>query len=179
MIIAKLNPVGLDERIALIQKALHDGLEQKGWTNYYAYERVYINPQKILNQTSNIPELYNGNNNYREVYYNDKHNAESYFITPNTRSVESDYVSVSLGVIFQLDLSKIYPDIDHRADEEAHNDVMNVLTKISYIGNVTEIVTGVENVYSGLDTDSVQLTDMQPCHVFRINFTTQYLSKCQ
>jgi len=184
MLIQKDNPVGIDKQIAFLQKRLHDVLvNQFGWPSdgYYSYERVYIN----VREGQRIPELYVGssdakNNEYREIYFNDNHIAESYFVVEDNRPniAGSSMYQATVGLIFQVDLRKLFPSLEHRGDEEVHRQVQIALQGFrSVLGEITGLITGLA-CYTGLDTRQIQQTDMHPCHVFRFNFNVPYIYNC-
>ena len=79
-------------------------------------------------------------------------------------------------------MNKLYPTIDHRADAEMLNDIMIAFDSTNY--TVTNIITGVDNVYSDLDLrnklkEHIELTDMSQFHVLRIDFDVQYTYDCK
>lgn len=182
MLVQKDNPVGIDKRIAYIQKILHDQLVNRfSWPDdyYYAYERVYLNQK----EGQRIPELYVGSsdpkdNEYREIYFNDNNIAESYFVVEDNRTIEDGLYRASVGIIFQVNLEDLFPTIEHRADEECHRQVEVALYECApEIAGLNTLITGL-SVYAGLDTRTIQETDMHPCHVFRYNFDIHYVYNC-
>lgn len=167
MLIQKDNPVGVDTKIAKIQKAVYNRLTTlNGWTKYDSYERVYLNPYHETG--SLIPELYKGNREYREIYFNDNVFAESYFVVNQNRTFNEKF-ETNIGYIFQVNLEALYPSVLHRADEEAHRDVFFGIQEVLRSEDILSVKTGVKNVYEGLNTDQNRLDDMQPCHVFRFD----------
>ena len=135
-----------------------------GWSNYNAYHRAYKNPT----QNGIIAEVFDKDDkDYKEVFYDDTLSASSFFV------ISDEIPTVDLGrlygttvsMIFQCDLSVLGETIDHRGDEEIVSQVVNALKGNKY-GEITSIVRGVDNVYSGFRTDQIQYTDMNPCIVF-------------
>lgn len=183
-LVQKTDPKGIDFELAKIQTVVYNKLTALpaangyGWTDYNSYERVYLNEK----EGNIIPELYVGdstatNKDYREIYYDDNHNAESYFVVDSPRPFDERFTA-TVGMIFQMDLPSIFPTIAHRADEEAHRHVLLSLQKAMKTTKISSLITGIDNVYSGLFTDQIKTTDMQPCHVFRFNFEVNYDYNC-
>ena len=169
--ITKANPIGVDIVINDIISEMYDGLTSAGWTNYEAYHRCYKNPTS--NEGQFIPEAYtskyDGNNEYQEVLLNDKHYSTSFFITGDETTYDNGNYKVPISIIFQLNSLKLYPDLGHRADEEARNDAITTLRDGPNGGLITSIVTSVPKVYAEFDTDNINFSDMSPFHVFRVN----------
>jgi len=176
MLFQKTNPTGIDTQIAKIQKAVFNRLTNvNGWTLYDSFERVYLNPYHETGTL--IPELYKGNREYREIYFNDNVNAESYFVINQNRTYNEKF-ETNISYIFQVNLEKLYPAIEHRADEEAHRDVFFGIQEVLSSDDILGIKTGVRNVYEGLNIDQNRLDDMQPCHVFKFDLKIIHEFEC-
>ena len=115
---------------------------------------------------------------YIEVFNDDNYAATSFYYTEDTRDfTEFGRLSNStVSIIFQLDLATLY-GTNKRYDEEAHRDVILAIQK-TRTGEITTLETGIENVYSEFDTTQIQYDDMQPFHVFRIDFEVPYEYDC-
>ena len=170
-LIQKIEPVGIDRVIDLIQVDLFNGLAWDSLPNvtYEANHRAY------KNETSDgiIPEIYDGKKEYREIYFDDNVSASSFFLVDDSRTGDKKY-SIIVSIIFQLKLDKIFPLITHRADEEAHRDVLDVLERNPTQAKITALITGIANVYPGLKIDQVRFDNMQPFHVFRVDMEVNY-----
>ena len=171
-LIQKSNPINEDVVIAAIQTQLYNDLLLKGITNYESYERVYL--------INGVPELYIGNGNYKEVYFDDRFNLTSFFLLGETKTIdELGNYTVPLSIIFQADLTKLLPTITHRADAELHDIVKKSLDKVAATMEVKEIVTGIDNVYQGLSFEGSQyLDDVSSFHLFRVNLSIQFEDSC-
>lgn len=171
-IIRKTQPIGIDKVVDQLQ----DNLETLGWSNYEMYSRAY------KNETADgiIAEIYRGNEEYREIFFDDTFDATSFFILEDTQPVvnRSQRLEGTLGIIFQVKSIALKPNITHRADEEIHYDVLNALSSNVPKWETIEVVTGISNVYAGLNTDTIQFTDIGDFHVFRVNLTGGYSVNC-
>ena len=177
MLLTKTDPVGIDVHVQKFQTWLHTQLLAK-WgidtATYKCYGRTY------RNQTDNgyIAENYEGNNEYKEVYFDDTLTAISFFGVKPVNDFEIGRVLTELHLVFFLDLAKVKPLISHRADEEVQADILQACANGMYGFNIDSISTGIENVlreYPGSRRDDrLKFIDMHPRHCFRVNFLLQY-----
>lgn len=168
----KTDPVGIDAVVDDLQTQL----ETLGWTTYDNYSRAY------KNKTENgiIPERYTQDGNYLEVLFNDNLNASSFFLMGDSLPVIEEGLKVngSLSLIVQVKLDKLKPLITHRPDEEIRYSVVLALSDNTYNWEVTNITTGIDNVYSGFDVSQINYTDMSEFHVFKLDLNGYYIVKC-
>lgn len=176
-LIPKTDPKGVDIPIDRIQRLLFNKLTAEGWDDYKSYHRVYKNPK----DGGLVPEAYDGDKEYKEVLYNDGLNATSFFTADDNRVLDraSKEYSQTISAIFQVDLIKLFPAITHRADEEMHRLVFLALERNNWGYVIDNIVTGVNNVYSGFNTVQLNTDDMSECHVVRFDFNVTYNYKCK
>lgn len=176
MLITKLAPVGIDVPIGKLQNYLFTRLLTK-WgiqaADYESYARVDRN--KKGNQY--IAEVYTGQNEYKEVYWNDTKAVISWFgIGPKTTFDKLNKTDVHL--VFFVNLNKVKPLITHRADEEVRNDVQKLIGNTQNGFSYDSCEIWVENVlreYPGSRRDErLSVVDMQPLHCFRINLSILY-----
>lgn len=177
MLIAKDNPQGIDTVIAAIQGKLYGKLLAKwGNVSYIAYGRCYRNKKDI----SYIAEVYEGNNEYKECYWDDSVDAVSFFgVDPTTRiDVESGAGEVKIHVVFFVNLARLKPGLTTRVDEEVRLDVQEILRRPIRGFRISSISTGIENVlreYSGsYRSDRLKTVDMHPTHCFRFDLQGRY-----
>ena len=168
-LIRKNNPKGVDCWIDFVQNKLYNHLTNVcGWSKWQSNHRAYINPRN----GSNIPEVYDGNGEYKEVLYNDNFNITSFFLADDTAPEDNTgYIQRGVSLIVQMDINRTYPSVRHRADEEAHFDVRNALSKIPQVRDISLLV-GQSNVYSEFGINGFD--DMSDCHVFRFNMQASY-----
>lgn len=179
MLITKTGPVGIDLYIQKLQTKLHTALiGADGWnladaSTYKCYGRCY------RNKTDNgyIAENYESSGEYREVYWDDTLFAISFFgLTNDIKTGVNNEADVHL--VFFANLSKLYPAISHRADEELRLAVTNIIGKHSLGFSYVSTDFWIENVlreYSGSRRENrLRAVDMQPVHCFRINMKLFY-----
>lgn len=170
------SPKGIDFPIQEMQTIFTNNL----WTEldsgekcYYA--RVFRNTKRDIIR----PEVYEEiGNKYREVLFDKNIHAMCWFdVSPETDSYNLGQITQSVGVVFTVNLTKIYPTLEHRAIEESHLAVQNLLLKRAGEFEITGIITGRE-AYGDFNSDMLKDTDMQPWHVFRFNCEVKYSLNC-
>lgn len=180
-LVRKISPVGIDTSIDRLQVELFNHLTTVAlWEDYESYPRAYKNPM----EENKIPEVAISDTEYKEVLFDDNFRATSFFLTEDNATSNSDRVFTQrVSIIFQGILTELYPLItSHRADAEMLDDVMKAFENTNYA--VTNIIAGVDNVYSDLDLrnklkDHINLTDMSQFNVLRIDFEVQYDYDCK
>lgn len=176
--VLKTDPKGIDFIVDSLQRKTFAQLTGSdiGWTEYESYHRAYKNPS----EGSTIPEIYTSNGNYLEVLFDDTFNATSFFLTEDTRTkLDHEVYEQDISMIFQARLDLLYPNITHRADEEMHADIVTAINSAGFQKEITDITTGVTNVYSELSltgdlSSLVSLDDMSFFHVVKVNLTITY-----
>ena len=143
---------------------------------YQSFARCYRNKKGA----GFIAEIYSGQNEYKECFWDDSLHAISFFGTGNiTQHKIGEMADVHL--IFFVNIEKLKPLLTNRADEEIRLDVLNVLGKGWYGFNLVSTETGIENVlreYPGTIRDKgLTKVDIHPVHCFRINLKLNYNKK--
>jgi hypothetical protein len=180
MLIQIASPAGLDIDLQSAQEQLHDALSTV-WpgVNYRCYGRCYRNR---TTENGYIAENYEGNSEYKEVYFDDTVDALSFFGV-SQRPVDQVYNQVMIHLVFFVNLKKIKPTLLHRADEEVHQDVYNALGFRTYGLEYKGTEYWIENVlkeYPGSRRDDrLKEVDMHPNHCFRLNYSLDYDPDCQ
>lgn len=174
----KTSPVGIDVVVDRLQQLIYDGVDwdtnPMATTTYDSYPRIYKNPV----QGGDRPEYFIGDRDYKEVLLDDNFSGTSFFTVSDERNLD-DVWSAQLSIIFQLNLAELYPAIPHRADEEAHQTILNLLYDNIWNYEVSGLVVGVPNVYSEFDFSQSIFDDMEKFHVFRINLNITYEYGCK
>ena len=181
MLYLKENTVGIDIPLQKIQTKLHAALLSRWGIDtamYNCFGRVYRNQDK---QGGYIPEAYKGLREYTDVLYNDRIIATSFFGVGNqTDYIGNNTFKATVHLIFCLNIDKIKTAIEHRADEEIHQDVINALRSGLRPDTIQSIVTGMDAIfreYGGYKSQNgIIFTDMHPKHCFRINFELTFIN---
>lgn len=177
--VRKTNPVGIDAVIDNLQLSIHKLVDSGKWSSMTVYPRAYKNES----EAGIKPEIFTGTSgvDYEEVLYNDKLAASCFFITDDNMNVinENQRGRGRISVILQVDLNQIKPNITHRPDEEARYDAVIALSRNRYNWNVTNVITGIANVYREFDRRKIKYTDMNKRHVFRVEMEGTYSYDCK
>lgn len=184
MLIIRTNPAGIDWYIQQLQSRLHTELiNAENWnlpdtTKYECYGRCYRNKT----DDGYTAEVYVSANEYKEVYWNDSLTALSFFGISNLkRDIRS---TADVHLVMFADLSKLAlkdrsaNTIQHRADEELRQMVLEIIGKHSFGFSVVGVDLWIESVlreYPGSRRDKrLNAVDMHPIHCFRINLKLIY-----
>ena len=172
------NAIGIDAVIESIKNTLYDSLIVDWKTvEIDAYGRVYRNVHRTEERPDSIiPEWYISNNEYRDVFYNDRFDCVFTFIDSEEHTTEDEVVFTSdVKVVFMLDLNKIYCDSNSREDMNAQNKVVEILRENAFNRfSITGITKGIKNVFRGFDTGNIKLIDTHPYHCFSVNIKLSY-----
>jgi hypothetical protein len=118
MLYVKENPVGIDIPIQNFQKFLYKKLCEK-WGDFECYGRAYRNQK----DNGYIPEIYNGE--YKDVFFDDKVSALSFFNVSDMQKQLMSQREADVSLIFCVNIQKV-KNIKHRADEEVRIDVIEI-----------------------------------------------------
>lgn len=180
MLITVANPVGIDAIIKKAQTHLHNklvvlwGIEPE---QYRAYGRCHRNRKG----DGYVAEWYEGNNEYRDVYFDDRLAAVSFFGTGAREDRENGF-RINVHLVFFVNLEALKPGIPHRADEEVRLDVKNLIGKNLFGLEQVSCETWLENCLREYPDTVKRLRaepkfDMHPNHCFRINLVALYTNK--
>jgi hypothetical protein len=183
MVTLKPNPTGIDVPIQAAMSDLYDyilaayGIPEE---QYNCYGRAYRN-QQAQPADGYVPEVFVGgnSNDYRDAYFDDTVLVTSFFSTPErtTYKAENGQLSANLSLIFCVNLGELYPGAT-RNDVEAQGVVMRFFDDRPAGFTLTELVTGIANVYSDYtgyrNKEEMKFRDMHPWHSFRLNLTLLY-----
>jgi hypothetical protein len=191
MLNLKTNPNGIDIQIQELQTILYNNLKIIWGINdeiqYESFGRVYKNK----NESGYVPEVFissliSGNTSYREVYFDLTNNSVvSFFSISDSIKYDIEKTVANISIIFILNIAKLKPTIQWRADEEIKNDIIKQI-KISIVNYsktykmlITGFETGFKNVFkefSGIiNNDTLTYMDIHPIFNFKVNMTTNYI----
>jgi len=129
-----------------------------------------------------FPEIYIGNNEYREVLpddsmekgfvFFDADESETMQTDPNGRP--SGFYTRRIRAVFWVKLDQIYLELNHRASEEIKRQAVQALEKTIYGADITGIVEGVSNVYGQYYTMKDSLINQHPYYCFAVEMDAKY-----
>ena len=167
------NPIGIDKEIQAIQTYLYDNLIGD-WGNIDAHGRAYKNRKKL----GFIPEVYIGNNEYKNAFYDDNENKKGimFFLENHDHSsTDGSKFKTRVKICFMLNLDEIGCD-DERMDSTVQNKVVGLINNhptTQY--RITGLEKTVRNIFNGYAYTDVELeTDMHPLHTFAIIGDLEY-----
>jgi hypothetical protein len=179
MLITRTNPVGLSKKVQDMQTYLHGQLLKK-WNLettpnvYHCHGLCYRNRRA----GGYIAEVYVGNDEYKEVYWDDALHAISFFGVSERFEFEEQSTS-DIHLVFFVNVAKLKPTIAHRADEEIRADVESVFQGGAFGFELEDTELWLENVLreyqaslisqDALGNEKLKYVDMHPVHCFRIN----------
>lgn len=167
------TPIGIDSTIQEVQIDLYNALSEKWAEEFHGRGRVYKNKK---NNGSVCLEYYLDNNNYEDVYFDDSVSGTFFFIDDDNETTEDEKVFTNnVKVAFIVDLSRIYPSDVERVDALARYDVVEILRNVAYENyEITGTEKGIENVFSGFNTENIKFDDIHPYHCFAVNIKLTY-----
>jgi hypothetical protein len=176
MLITVSSATGMDVEFKDLQQFLHSRL-LTAWSIdtslYHSYGRCYRNRK----EKGYVAEVYIGNKEYKEVYWNDSLAAISFMGLSEKIGYENHYVS-DAHLVFFVNLDRLKPTLAHRADEEVRWDVVNIVSSAPGGFSFKGITLGLENIlkeYPGSITDELQnKVEMHPVHCFRLDLELTY-----
>lgn len=168
------NPIGVDKEIQKIQNYLYDGLVDD-WGDIDGYGRAYKNRKNL----GFIPEVYKGDNEYLNAFYDDSENDKGLFFFLENHDHQSEdgfKFKTRVKICFMLNLDLIGHENEERADSIVHEKVVAILHKNATNSfGITGLEKTVRNVFYGYDYSDVELeTDMHPLHTFAIIGELEY-----
>ena len=173
------DTIGIDSVIQMIQLNLYNKLPNYWAGSIDGYGRVYKNIDH--NNDNSIPQWFDSSKlEYVDVRYNDNVNCTFCFIdSDNHDSEDGEVFTSNVKCVFMVNLNKILPSYEERADAKAQMTVLNILQDLSSNGyTITKVEKGISNVFSGFDTKKILNSDIQPKHCFSVNIKLSYHLEC-
>jgi hypothetical protein len=184
MIVTITNPKGMDFCINQLQSWLQSELFAR-WeidpdvpaeSNRYKFlPRVNRNPDE---KNGFIAELYLGNGEYKEVYWDDTLTGFTWFGLGSKILQEDGQQVADIHLVTFANLKKLYPDIDHRADNELRMDFQKVFEAPIFGFTLISTEIWLPNVlreYPGSRRDNrLKAADMGNVHAFRLNLELRF-----
>lgn len=166
----KTNPKGIDIPIQQMQVFLNKKLEfDKSYGRVYKIDVGFNRfiPAHFIEKTSD----------YVEVLTDDSLNGSFFFIENNRTLVGNDSMQITtpIDIIFQMNLRKLQPDMDHMADEEMRLEILGLVSLFPKF-EITEVIKGIE----ALKGFYHNLRDMQPYTYLKVSGNVKYQNvKCK
>lgn len=176
----RTSPIGIDYPIQKLQSDMYNylcGLWGVTDATYDCYGRCYRLDDGQGNYT---PAAYANGKEYAPLVMNDKVIVQSYFDVAETIKVDAHMRNnATVYLIFDIsDITKIYPENTDRCDEQIRNDVANYCNTL-YGFQLTAIQIGSKKALSEFTGNIIKQQkplDMQPRHIFRLDFTLNQYS---
>ncbi len=162
----KTNAIGVDAKINAYINKIDKVLNENGGWDIDIYHKIY---RESLSGKY-VPHVFLSNNEYKEVFINDKVIGEVGFYLNNQRIVETN-ISVDCDIIFSVNLKKIDGGSLQREDERA---IMMAFNAVNSLADVSSINTELRNVFSEFDTERIKYRDMHPFLNFSFSFNIIY-----
>ncbi len=179
VLIRKPSPTGVDKLVDKLQVAIHDGVTEKGWTDYQSYPRAYKNLRK--KDGDREPQLFVSDNNYKGVLLVQEFAVSSFILVASNRPVDGLTTAI-ISIIFQADLRKLFPTSPNtsRFDEELINDVHTIVNDLGGQFDFNNVSTEIPDVYAEFDIEKLQDRgdNNQPCNVARFDIEVKYDHNC-
>jgi len=166
----KTNPIGLDAKIQRLQTSLFSQLNTlwnlTNGAELDAYGRCYV----IEQDSEKTVRFFKTPKEYQTVSVAERN--KFFFLNRNiAKKVDTLNYETTLELIFIVDVVKLKPQIDHRADIEVQADVELILNQFDNVW-VESLEVGYENALRGIKY--IQADDMQPYYVFKYNLNVLY-----
>ena len=187
MLYTKANTVGSDILIQDIQSRLYTALKIS-WgisddVRYDSYGRAY----KVTSDKGLIPEVYVGNQDYKEMILDSSiSDVLSFFVLDDKTTIQLGSETAKAAVIFKINIGNIKPTVKWRPDEEIKKDILEnlqwLLPKVQqgkFRGEITDTETGYKNVFrefEGMTANKERgfYNDLSPFLIYRVNMNLTY-----
>lgn len=159
-----VNPVGIDEQIQKLQAQFLAKLFV-GKT-YSSHGRAFL----LSHDKGEVPEVYNGSDEYLEVLLDDTKDAISFFTVDPVIEVNGTDATAQVDIFFFVNLLTLF-SYTHRAVEEVHILVLKEINNSQF--RVKKLVQGFDSV-KDFAIKNPELMDMQPFYCFKFQSSITY-----
>jgi hypothetical protein len=171
----KNNAVGLDKEINRLQDWIYDKLLTEFlWTDYECYGRAYLN-KNPMDANKNVFEISVDGKNYKEVLMDDKHTVTSFFY--RKKLVQGELSEATVVLFFSINLKKLFSQSTTRMDEDAIQDILNVLHVNPASFKCVEVKIGTENVYNEYNINTQDRDNYSDFMVCSVELTVTYINE--
>jgi predicted DNA-binding ArsR family transcriptional regulator len=166
----KTSPVGIDFFIDNIQKRIYTTLLEK-WGSLDIYGRVYT---KTHEEGVSL-ERYKGDGEYEKVLFSEGN--KIFFVQGQKPEINYQTITDDLWGVCVVDIESII-NVNHRADEEVHRDLMTALSNAVPGRNIIGLEYGMDNlkrvVEDPFEFGNFKYSDNHPYHVFMVKLNAEY-----
>lgn len=167
----KDKSVGIDYIIQKAQVRIYDYLDNLGY-NMTGYGKCYITEDETNGFASFVPKFYTGTEKGKVQNINVLYaEGNKFFFTVGNsiKNVSNFMYEAEVSIYFIIDLTKVKPDVNHRADSEVERDCYNIVSQCG-LGDF-DLEIEIRNVFSDFkvlgNKKAIDTTDIQPYHVFK------------
>ena len=168
MVVAPDNLYGIDKQIKRVQDYLNDKIADIWAGNICVYGRAIETERDGVKVLENWTE----NNDYKQIFVNDRYDAVIGFKV-NEREINENRLKASLDIIFTVNVKEVLGVFDY-LDEKVLMDAYKIVNGCGLIENVSAVKVGIDNVFTGYDTEKIKHRDMSPYHVFSFTTAIEY-----
>lgn len=166
----KTDPIGIDYFINRIQDRIYDPLVTK-WGEFDSFGRVY----KKTSKSGVSLERYVGKGQYKKVLFSEGN--KMFFVQGSSPSGNGLNLTNDLWIVCILDIENI-KGVEHRADEEVHQDLITELSKVVENDSIQGVEYGMNNlkrvVEDSFEFGNFKYSDIHPYHVFMVKIEAKY-----
>ena len=176
-IIRRENARGIDAKIDVLQTHLYDFNAFTAWqSSWSCHDRANLVPNG--KHDGKLKAMTYRSGEYTDVYMDDSFNIVTFFTAPKKRPVVTDLlVDTTVSMYLQCNLSGLFPEASHRADEEVINRFIHAFHRQPEF-RLAEVVTTIDEVYRGLDTEKLMLDDIGKWLALRFDLEVSYEAEC-
>lgn len=160
---------GVDLPVSKLRNLFANYLWQIPGIRHEYYAVAYRNRDK---QENAIAELFVGKEkgrDYKECMFTDKTDVLCFFDVEDNVTDLDERPKVEVNIIFAVNLQKLYPDLDYRANEEAYSAVKAVMSRVSQESIRPIGISKGLSAYGDLSIENLRSFNMHPWHTFAIN----------
>jgi hypothetical protein len=168
MIYSPDSPVGIDSKIYLLQYYIDGRLD----TLWNCNKAVYGRCQDTERKGAKRLEANVGGKEYVEPFVNDNNSCVVGFRV-NSRSVANHRLLADVDVIFTMNVFDIL-GTNVYDNERVLMQAYRLVKSSGMVNQLTGIKVGIDDVFSGIDTDNIKHRDMAPYMVFAFTCEIEY-----
>jgi hypothetical protein len=128
---------------------------------------------KNRKESGYIAEYYQGENEYKQVSYNDNLDGQFFFLVDDESTTDDGIMySSKCKCVFAINLLNTVGN--GRRDQESERDAIQYFRNNNGDYEITGIERGIENIFSGYDYSNIKNSDINPKHIFSVNINLNY-----